>query len=137
MVTDGQVSQLRRRLADGKSLAASARMASMDNKTARSYRDDERLPSQRKTPRQYRTRTDPFVEVWTDVEQLLQAEPRLKAKTLFDDLLAKHPGMFEDSTRRTFERRGANWRAIHGPNKTVFFPQDHHPGRFAASDFTV
>ena len=35
MVTDGQVSELRRWLAPGKSLAAAARMASMDKKTAR------------------------------------------------------------------------------------------------------
>ena len=137
MTTDGQVSELRRCLAAGKSLAASARMASMDKKTARSYRDDQALPSQRKKPRQYRTRLDPFVDVWAEVEQLLLAEPRLKAKTLFDDLLARHPGEFDDSTRRTFERRVASWRAIDGPNKPVFFPQDHHPGRFAASDFTV
>ena len=137
MVTDGQVSELRRWLAAGKSLAASARMASMDKKTARSYRDDGRLPSQRKTTRSYRTRVDPFADVWVDVEQQLRCEPRLKAKTLFDDLQRQHPGEFDDSTRRTFERRVANWRAIHGPDKTVFFPQDHHPGRFAASDFTV
>ena len=137
MVTDGQVSELRRWLAKGKPLAAAARMASMDNKTARSYRDDGRLPSQRKSPRNYRTRVDPFAEVWDEIEQMLQAEPRLKAKTLFDDLQRRYPGRFEDSTRRTFERRVANWRAMDGPDKTVFFPQDHHPGKFAASDFTV
>ena len=137
MVTDGQVSELRRWLAKGKPLAAAARMASMDNKTARSYRDDGRLPSQRKSPRNYRTRVDPFAEVWDEIEQMLQAEPRLKAKTLFDDLQRRYPGRFEDSARRTFERRVANWRAMDGPDKTVFFPQDHHPGKFAASDFTV
>lgn len=137
MVTDGQVSELRRWIAAGKSLAASARMALMDKKTARSYRDDQRLPSQRKSPRQYRTRVDPFVDVWDDVERLLRDEPALKAITLFGDLQRQHPGKFDESTRRTFERRVANWRAIHGPNKPVFFPQDHHPGRFAASDFTV
>ena len=137
MVTDGQVSELWRWLAVGKSLAASARMACMDNKTARSYRDDPTLPSHRKLPRQYRTRIDPFAEIWNDVEQLLQSEPGLKAVTLFGDLQRQHPGKFDESTRRTFERRVANWRAIHGPDKPVFFPQDHHPGRFAASDFTV
>jgi len=137
MVTDGQVSELWRWLAVGKSLAASARMASMNNKTARSYRDDPTLPSQRKSPRAYRTRVDPFAEIWNDVEQLLQAEPGLKAVTLFGDLQRQYPGKFDESTRRTFERRVANWRAIDGPNKPVFFPQDHHPGRFAASDFTV
>ena len=137
MVTDGQVSELRRWLAVGKSLAASARMASMDKKTARSYRDDERLPTQRKVARQYRTRLDPFAGVWDQVEQSLQNEPGLKAVTLFGDLQRQFPGKFDDSTRRTFERRVSNWRAIHGPDKPVFFPQDHHPGRFAASDFTV
>jgi hypothetical protein len=121
MVTDGQVSELRRWLAKGKSLAAAARMASMDKKTARAYRDDPRLPSQRKTPRNYRTRVDPFADVWDEIEQMLQAEPRLRAKTLFDDLRRRYPGRFEDSTRRTFERRVANWRAIHGPKKRSFF----------------
>ena len=137
MVTDGQVSELWRWLAAGKSLAASARMACMDKKTARSYRDEPTLPSQRKSPRQYRTRIDHFAEVWNDVEQLLQSEPALKAVTIFGDLQRQFPGKFDESTRRTFERRVANWRAIHGPDKPVFFPQDHHPGRFAASDFTV
>src|SRR6056297_3429297 len=98
MVTDGQVSELRRWLAAGKSLAASARMASMDKKTARSYRDDQSLPSQRKPLlRDYRTRVDPFADVWSDVERLLRAEPRLKAVPLFADLQRQYPGQFEDS----------------------------------------
>ena len=29
------------------------------------------------------------------------------------------------------------WRSLHGPGRTVFFNQEHHPGRLAASDFTV
>ncbi len=48
-----------------------------------------------------------------------------------------YPGKFPDSTRRTFERRVAKWRSLHGPGKTVFFPQQHHAGRLVASDFTV
>ena len=137
MVTDGQVSELRRWLAAGKSLAASARMAFMDRKTGRTYRDSGQLPSQRKSPRAYRTRVDPFAEVWGEVEQRLKGEPKLKAVTLFEDLQGRYPGKFENSTRRTFERRVSNWRALHGSNRQVFFPQEHHPGRFAASDFTV
>lgn len=39
MATDGQASELRRWLAAGKPLAAAARMASMDKKTARCCRD--------------------------------------------------------------------------------------------------
>ena len=109
----------------------------MSEKTARDYRDDDRLPSQRKTPRDYRTRRDPFAEIWPEVQQRLEDEPRLKAYTLFGWLQQIRPGEFSDSTRRTFERRVSQWQALHGPDKTVMFPQQHHPGRLAASDFTV
>jgi hypothetical protein len=137
MISDGQVKELRRLLLDGKSLALSARMTEMSGKTARDYRDDDRLPSQRKTPRDYRTRPDPFVEVWPEVQQRLQDQPRLKAHTLFSWLQQTRPGEFPDATRRTFERRVSKWQAIFGPDKPVMFPQLHHPGRLAASDFTV
>lgn len=137
MVGDGQVKELRRLLSSGRTLAASARMTEMSEKTARDYRDDDRLPSTRKQPRNYRTRTDPFAVVWDEVQQRLQDEPRLKAKTLFAWLQTSRPGEFPDSTRRTFERRVSQWRALHGPNKPVFFSQEHQPGRLAASDFTV
>ena len=71
MITDGQARNLRRLLDGGKSLAASARMTGMDEKTARSYRDDDRLPSHRKTKRNYRTRVDPFAEVWPEIKSFI------------------------------------------------------------------
>jgi hypothetical protein len=37
---------------------------------------------------------------------------------------------------RTLQRRIKVWRAEQGPAREVFFPQLHHPGRLAASDFT-
>ena len=120
MVTDGQVKELRRMLAQDKTLAAAARMTDMSEKTARSYRDDERLPSQRKRVRKYRTRVDPFADVWDEVRQRLRDEPRLKAVTLLGWLQSKYPGQFPDSTRRTLERRVAKWRSIEGPAKSVF-----------------
>ena len=137
MVSDGQVKELRRRLAQSKSLAASSRMADMSEKTARKFRDDNRLPSERKSPRSYRTRTDLFAEVWPEIEQRLAHEPRLKAITLFQWLQSSRPGEFADSTRRTFARRVSKWQALHGPDKPVFFSQQHQPGTLAASDFTV
>ncbi|MEP3477817.1 MAG: hypothetical protein ABJZ55_01080 [Fuerstiella sp.] len=109
----------------------------MSEKTARKFRDEDGLPSQKKTTRTYRTRNDPFEAVWDDVQQRLEVEPRLKAKTLFEWLQQSHPSQFPDSTGRTFERRVNKWRSLHGPGKTVFFSQEHHPGRLAASDSTV
>ena len=109
----------------------------MSEKTARKFRDHERMPSQHKLPREYRTRIDLFEDVWPEVQRKLENEPALKAVTLFDWLQQTQPGDFPDSTRRTFGRRVAQWRSLHGPAKPVFFGQVHHAGRLAASDFTV
>ena len=109
----------------------------MSDKTARHYRDHEALPSGRKkVPRTYRTRIDPFAAVWPEVEVQLRAEPKLTAKTLFDWLRQRHPGVFLDSHRRTFERRVRQWRAAHGPGQLAIFRQIHEAGDLAASDFT-
>lgn len=137
MITNGRVKELRRLLGLGRTLGDAARMAEMSEKTARKYRDDDRLPSQQSSDRTYRTRSDPFAEVWGKVQQRLELEPRLKAKTLFEWVQQTHEGQFPDSTRRTFERRVNQWRSLYGPGKTIFFDQEHHPGRLAASDFTV
>ena len=137
MITNGCVKELRRLLGLGRTLGDSARMAEMSEKTARKYRDHDGQPSQQTSDRTYRTRSDPFAAVWNKVQQRLELEPRLKAKTLFEWLQQTHEGLFPDSTRRTFERRVNEWRSLHGPGKTVFFDQEHHPGRLAASDFTV
>ena len=37
------------------------------------------------------------------------------------------PDVLPDSVRRTLERRIAKWRALHGGDKEVFFPQRHDP----------
>ena len=137
MIMNGRVKELRRLLGLGRTLGDSARMAEMSEKTARKYRDSDGLPSQQTSDRSYRTRTDSFADVWDTVQQRLEVEPRLKAKTLFEWLQQTHDGQFPDSTRRTFERRVSQWRSLHGPGKTIFFDQEHYPGRLAASDFTV
>jgi len=111
----------------------------MTAKTARHYRDHRTRPSTRKKshgPRTYRTRPAPFAAVWPMVEERLAAEPRLRATTLFDWLRRERPGQFLDSHRRTFERRVRQWRATHGPGKSIVFRQVHAAGDLAASDFT-
>jgi hypothetical protein len=66
------------------------------------------LPSERRRPRVYRTRIDPFADVWDDVQEVLEAEPRLRAKTLFEDLQRKFPGRFPNTTR-FFDFHGGAW----------------------------
>jgi hypothetical protein len=136
MVTDGQVLKLFRDLESGKFLAVAARRAGMDEKTARKYRRLGALPSTQKRPRTYRTRQDPLADLWQKVQERLEAEPRLHAKTLFDWLLKEYPGQLSQNQRRTFERRVQQWRAKAGAARTVMFSQVHHAGDLAASDFT-
>ena len=136
MIQDGQARKLRRLLSRGDSLASAARKTGMDEKTARKYRDSERLPSQTRPPRTWRTRVDPFAEVWPEVQERLEAEPRLRAFTLFGWLQDRYPERFSESQRRTFERRVRDWRARHGRGREVMFPQVHDPGGLGASDFT-
>ena len=136
MITDGQARKLRRLLSLGDSLASASRKTGMDEKTARKYRDSEGLPSQGKSRRTWRTRVDPFAEVWPQIRERLEAEPRLRAFTLFGWLQDSYPRRFPDSQRRTFERRVRQWRARHGRGREVMFPQVHDPGGLGASDFT-
>ena len=37
---------------------------------------------------------------------------------------------------RTLQQRLQDWRALHGPEQEVYFPQEHPPGREAQMDFT-
>jgi Mu transposase-like protein len=135
-ITDAQVRHLRHWLNRGASLQTAALKANMDRKSARKYRDGEPLPSERRQPRRYRTRPDPLALVWPGLEEQLQREPRLQAKTLLHWLQQHYPGQFPDSIRRTLERRVRQWKAQQGPAKEVFFRQVHEPGRLSASDFT-
>jgi hypothetical protein len=136
MVTDEQVKRLWRALSSGKSLAQSADKANMDEKTAGKYRRLGRLPSEVAPERIWRTREDPFAEVWPEVHAQLQEAPGLEAKTLFAWLQTKYTGRFDDSQLRSFQRGVKRWRATAGPAKEVFFSQTHHPGRLCASDFS-
>ncbi len=136
MIRDGQVRRLRRLLDAGEFLVVAAGRTGMDEKTARKYRDSEGFPSELVKPRTWRTREDPFEEVWPEVLARLEAEPKLRSFGLFGWLQTQYEGRFPDSQRRTLERRVRAWRAAHGPNREVMFPQVHAPGDLGASDFT-
>jgi hypothetical protein len=139
VVTDGQVRVLREWLDKEASLSLAATKAGMDRKTARKHRRADRLPSQLAAPageRAWRTRADPFDGVWNEVEALLAEGSGWEAKTLFEELQRRHPDRFAEGQLRTLQRRVKQWRATRGPDKEVFFAQQHLPGRLGASDFT-
>lgn len=136
MVTDGQVRRLMEMLGKGKGLCTAAAKADMDEKTARKYRALGKLPSEIRVEHTWRTREDPFTEVWDQVKEKLKINPGLEAKTLFEDLQRRYPGQFAEGQVRTLQRRVKIWRALEGPAKEVFFPQVHKPGELCESDFT-
>ncbi len=83
-------------LQTGETLATAAAKAGMDQKTARKWRQSGQLPSEAKEPRDYRTRSDAFAEVWAEVEELLERDAAIEAKTIFDHLCKQHPGKFQE-----------------------------------------
>ncbi|MBI3652084.1 MAG: IS21 family transposase [Acidobacteria bacterium] len=121
---------------DGDALSVAAAKTGMDDKTARKYRKLGKLPSQLKSTRHWRTRTDVFKAVWGEIEQLLLNEPALEAITIFDYLCRQYEGQFQAGHLHTLQRRIKAWRTQHGPPKEVFFPQQHTPGLMGQSDFT-
>lgn len=138
MVSDRQVRLLRKKRMANDTLEAAASAAGMSERTARAWQRGP-LPSETKEPRSWRTRPDPFVEVWAmEIEPLLVSdkEGALEAKTIFAELCRKRPGVFEPGQLRTLQRRVREWRAERGPPKEVYFPQEHLPGRMASMDFT-
>ena len=71
MVTDRQVRRLMSLLHSGQSLLVCADKVGMDPETARKYRLSGKLPSEMATERFWRTRNNPFAEVWPWVAEQL------------------------------------------------------------------
>ena len=89
-----------------------------------------RRPDARKEspqPRTYRTRKDPFAEVWPEMLIWLQSEPETTAKTLLERLEQKYPSQFLEGQLRTLQRRVREWRRVMA-RELVFGSQDEKIG---------
>jgi transposase len=138
MVTDRQVQLLRQKMAEGKKIEAAASAADMSARSAHNWKTGV-LPSQMKRPRHWRTRPDAFEGIWeAEIVPLLERDDDaiLEATTILDVLGRRYGERFGARHLRTLQRRVRDWRALHGPEKEVFFEQQHLPGREAAIDFT-
>jgi hypothetical protein len=138
MVTDAQVRLLRRKMMEKKKQQTAAAAAGMSVRSARKWQRGP-LPSETKKKRRWRTRVDPFASVWDrEILPLLESDKDgvLQATTVLDVLEQRDAGRFTVGQLRSLQRRIRDWRALHGPEKEVFFEQEHLPGREAAVDFT-
>lgn len=119
---------------DGRSQAAAAAKAGISERTGR--RIEQEGADRGRKPREWRTRDDPFEGVWDEVAEQLGQQPELQPLTLLEWLQERYPGRYPDKLLRTLQRRVKTWRAIHGPDKEVMFPQTYEPGQRSLSDFT-
>jgi hypothetical protein len=128
VTTDAQVRKLMEELSKGRTLEQASAKSSMHRNTGTKYRRLEKLPSDLRKPRTWRTREDPFEADWKDIAARLADAPELEARALFEDLVERQPGRYEPGQLRTLQRRVRRWRAQEGPPKEVFFAQEHRPG---------
>ena len=121
---------------EGKSQETAAAKAGMSERSGRRIEKGEHQPGSRQT-RNWRTRTDPFSDVWKEeIEPLLFKNSQLSSMTLFERLQKEHPGEYQDSKLRTFQRRVSEWKALCGSDREVMFRQEQVVGRMGLSDFT-
>lgn len=144
MISSQQHRKLMKSYQQTENLSTSALRAGVDRKTARKYAiEGSPGPDEPRSARQWRTRPDAFAEIWPQVEEELGREPELEAKVLFEQVLEEHRSQFDRRQRRSFERRVRAWKLEHGPERELFFCQEHQPGErlqldwFHASELEV
>ncbi len=121
---------------EGKKQVTAAAKAGISERSGRRIEKGELQPGS-KQRRNWRTRIDPFAKVWdSEVVPLLTKNHQLTPITLFEKLQKDHPGEYQDSKLRTFQRRVSEWKALSGPDKEVMFRQEQVVGRMGLSDFT-
>jgi hypothetical protein len=82
---------------------------------ASAWRDGEVRPTHRAGPnpsRYWRTRKDPFEDVWPRVVNWLESEPECTAKELFHRLCVENTCAFAEGQLRTLQRRVKEWRRL-------------------------
>lgn len=84
--------------------ATSKSDAEVESRPRRMYRRTKKDP----VPHTWRTRPDPFADVWSKVQFQLQIDPSRTAVDLLKELQTQHPGQFTDGQRRV-----RAWRKEH------------------------
>jgi len=70
-------------------------------KTVRTYRRTRKTSA----PRTWRTRPDPFADVWGQIQLQMEIDPSRTAKELILDLQQRYPGKYPHGQLRTLQRR--------------------------------
>lgn len=82
-------------------------IAGYSESSKRKYRKTEKS----RKPRWWRTRKDPFEEVWLEIKKMLECNPERTAISLLAELKKQYPDKYNDSHLRTLQRRVKKWRS--------------------------
>ncbi len=76
-------------------------------------REKRRYKKTEKTrvPHTWRTRENPFEQVWPDICKLLEVRPERTAKSIFNELQLRYPGRYGQGQLRTLQRHVKAWRS--------------------------
>lgn len=85
-------------------------IATVPAQAARTYPRRYRRTKKPRGPRTWRTREDPFADIWSELRVQLELNPAQTAKDLLQDLQKRRPGRFRDGQLRTLQRRVREWR---------------------------
>ena len=107
----------------GLALSAAAAKAGMSEPTARKYREAGKLPGELQGKHTWRTRPDPFAEVWVEAQALLERDSGLQAKTVFEELQRRHPGRFTEGQLRTLQVGFGSGRRYGARSGRSFLPK--------------
>ncbi|MHB1459444.1 MAG: integrase catalytic domain-containing protein [Armatimonadota bacterium] len=102
------------------------------------WRLGEARPTHRKEDpkaHNWRTREDPFKNVWTELLLWLQEEPDCIAKILLHRLNEKYPGQYADGLLRTLQRRISEWRQSMA--RKMVFGNVEEPGEVSAVSVAI
>jgi hypothetical protein len=93
----------------GCSQPQAAKIARISPRSARRIEAGQLQPF---TERHWRTRSDPFAEVWNnELEPMLVQETGLTPVTLYEYLVKKYPGQYQKALR-TIQRRVRDWKCV-------------------------
>ena len=87
MITDQQVVLLRQKMMEGKTRQAAAAASATSERSVRRWQRGALPSEKRRNTRSWRTRPDPFADVWaSDMEPLLRSDPEgeLSASTILE-----------------------------------------------------
>ena len=82
----------------------------MDVNSKIDYFNYDKPKDKRSLPRNYRTRIDPFEQVWDEIQLKLELQPETYAREIIEWLTVKYPDKFSKSHIRTLQRRIKKWR---------------------------